>query len=241
MSKRQHTLLHTRTLNLSPFRHPAIIKMRVSWRHANLFFKSTICSVSLMKTPALQFDVIMLWAITLHAVMCCHPLISLPDILCRPEGTRACRWELRYVMSPKHMIMDYGLLWINALVGVCMPVQLCVHAHVQHACLRAWWLSRVHADACEREDEQEGVCSQIMLPSRPSSAPRCLPSLNLCISQQRDIRPQPQESSQQSQQIASPHQSKYHRVFWLHGETRTHHVWISVKRRRSRTCVHAAR
>lgn len=46
-----------------------------------------------------------------------------------------------YVMSPKHMIMDYGRVWISAHVGVCMPVrlcvQLCVHTHVLHASLRA--------------------------------------------------------------------------------------------------------
>lgn len=111
-----------------------------------------------METRALQFDVIMLRAITLHAVMCCHPLIGLTNILCRPQGTRACKEEPRYVMSPKHK------LWIMALYGLicmcgCMPVQLCVHAHVQHACLRARWLSSVHTDACEKEVEDEGVCS----------------------------------------------------------------------------------
>lgn len=62
-------------------------------------------------------------------------------------------------MSPKHKFMDYGLVWISVHVCVCMPVQLCVHAHVQHACFRAQWLSSVHTDACEKGDEDEGVCS----------------------------------------------------------------------------------
>lgn len=129
-------------------------------------------------------------------------------------------------MSPKHMFMDYGLLWINALAGACMPVQLCVHAHVQHAlpaCLRARWRSRLWAG---------GRTRGCMLPSRPSSAPRCLHSLNLCSSQLRAIRPQPQESSRHQNGSPPPHQSQYLHVFWLHGETRTHG---------SLTCVHAAR
>lgn len=67
------------------------------------------------------------------------------------------RAALRHVSETQ--IMDYGLVWISVHVGVCMPVQLCVHAHVQYACLRARWLSSVHTVACEKEVEDEGVCS----------------------------------------------------------------------------------
>lgn len=146
------------------------------------------------------------------------------------------RAALRHVSKTQ----DYGL-WPGMDQCTCARVHARGAVHVQHACLRARWLLNVHTDACEQEGENEGVRSQIMLPSRPSSAARCLHSLNLCISQQRDVRPQPQESSQTSQQIASPHQSKYYRVFALRGETRSPPVWISAKRQRWLTCVHAAR
>lgn len=54
--------------------------------------------------------------------MCCHSLISLS------KNEKYIEQILRkslhidetcYVMSLKHMIMDYGRVWISAHVGVC--------------------------------------------------------------------------------------------------------------------------
>lgn len=70
-------------------------------------------------------------------------------------------------MSPKHMIMDYGRVWISTHVGVCMPVRLCVQlcVHTRATCLSPCMIAFKRAFAALRDeqsisagDEHEGVC-----------------------------------------------------------------------------------
>lgn len=110
----------------------------------------------------------------------------------------------------------YGLVWISVHVCGCMPVQLCVHAHVQHACLRARWLSSVHTGACEQEVLEMRV--YVLRSCCPHAHPRLRAAsiLLTCASPNRArFARSLQESSQHHNKIASPHRSKYCRAFWL--------------------------
>lgn len=133
-------------------------------------------------------------------------------------------------------------LWIMALYGlvymcacVCPCSCACTHMCNMPAFVRGGF------QACTQTLVRRGMKMRVYV--LRSCCPHAHPRLRAasilltCASPNRDIRPQPQEGSQHHN-IASQHQSKYYHVFWLYGATRTHHVWISVKRQRSLTCVH---